>query len=597
MSGGEPSSIKHIQRAQQVTRLFIFFTDKIMQKFALYRKYRPLTFSDVHGQDHITNPLRRQIASGAIGHAYLFTGTRGTGKTTCSKIFSRAINCLNPKDGEPCNECSVCKGILDGSIFDVSEIDAASNTGVENIRDIRDDIAYAPITAKYKVYIIDEVHMLSTGAFNALLKTLEEPPEHVVFILATTEPHKVPATILSRCQRFDFFRLTVKKITGVLESVLEKEGKTLDKASISLVADLADGSMRDGLSILDRVLELESPEEIEKSLGVIGRSKLYDAVRYIASSDTDALYALVGEMYASSADMAVFTDELAEVFRRILAARSTANPETVIDASEEDLEKIKNLSSLFSEQFLIYALKTLRQTRQALSRGSDPRSEVEICLLLLARPNLSENSDALTARIEALEKRLAAIYANPASVATARPAPQMPTNPTPAPASAPAPTPVMQKAEEPKAAVEQKAERPTVNEEPKAEIKKEEPKQAVDFEEPKQEAPQADSSDEPWRELATLDEIASKIRDLPTQMLLKLYAKAVYRNNDVVIITAKQTDVDTLKKNIEAIRAAFEADHKYGRKITVERGDDTVKYVGSTYAYDNIETNPMFRME
>ena len=365
----------------------------------------------------------------------------------------------------------------------------------------------------------------------------------------------------------------------------------LDKASVSLVADLADGSMRDGLSILDRVLELESPEEIEKSLGVIGRSKLYDAVRYIASSDTDALYALVGEMYASSADMAVFTDELAEVFRRVLAARSTANPETVIDASEEDLEKIKNLSTLFSEQFLIYALKTLRQTRQALSRGSDPRSEVEICLLLLARPNLSENTDALTARIEALEKRLAAIYANPASVATARLAPQMPTNPTPTPA------PVKQKTEEPKAAVEQKAERPTVNEEPKAEIKKEEPKQAVDFEEPKQEAPQADNSDEPWRELVTLDEIASKIRDLPTQMLLKLYAKAVYRNNDVVIITAKQTDVDTLKKNIEAIRAAFEADHKYGRKITVERGDDTVKYVGSTYAYDNIETNPMFRME
>ena len=305
-----------------------------MQKTALYRKYRPLTFSEVYGQDHITMPLRRQISGGAPDHAYLFTGTRGTGKTTCAKIFSRAVNCLDPKDGEPCNECSVCKGILDGSIFDVYEIDAASNTGVENIREIRDDIAYAPITAKYKIYIIDEVHMLSTGAFNALLKTLEEPPEHVIFILATTEPHKVPATILSRCQRFDFFRLSVRKITEILESVLKKEGKTLDRSSVSLVADLADGSVRDALSILDRVLELDSPEQIERSLGVIGRPKLYAAVGSIADGDTDALYRLVGDMYSASADMAVFTDELAEMFRRILAVKSASKPESVLTTPE-----------------------------------------------------------------------------------------------------------------------------------------------------------------------------------------------------------------------------------------------------------------------
>ena len=561
-----------------------------MQKFALYRKYRPLNFSDVHGQDHITTPLRRQIASGAIGHAYLFTGTRGTGKTTCSKIFSRAINCLNPKDGEPCNECSVCKGILDGSIFDVSEIDAASNTGVENIRDIRDDIAYAPITAKYKVYIIDEVHMLSTGAFNALLKTLEEPPEHVVFILATTEPHKVPATILSRCQRFDFFRLRIKKIMGVLESVLEKEGKTLDKASISLVADLADGSMRDGLSILDRVLELESPEQIEKSLGVIGKSKLYDAVKFVAENKTDALYALVAEMYSSSADMAVFSEELAEVFRRILAAKATTSPENVIDASEEEIEKIKALCPLFSEQFLIYALKTLRNTRQALSRGADPRSEIEICLILLARPNLSEDTAALTARIASLENKLATILAKGILMQQTAPV-QQKTGEIPSQQPTPAPVKVEQKAVPPEPAAV-KAE--PVKEEPKADVKAEKAPEPPP--KPKEEPPVVDT-DEPWREFQTLDEIAARVKDMSTQMLLKFYSKAVYRGNEIVIITAKQADVDSLKKSIEQIRAAFEADHKFGRKITIERGDDTVKYVGSTYAYDNIETNPMFRME
>ncbi len=571
-----------------------------MQKFALYRKYRPLNFSDVHGQDHITAPLRRQIASGAIGHAYLFTGTRGTGKTTCSKIFARAINCLNPKDGEPCNECSVCKGILDGSIFDVSEIDAASNTGVENIRDIRDDISYAPITAKYKVYIIDEVHMLSTGAFNALLKTLEEPPEHVVFILATTEPHKVPATILSRCQRFDFFRLNIKKITGVLESVLEKEGKTLDKASVALVADLADGSMRDGLSILDRVLELETPEQIEKSLGVIGKSKLYDAVKYVAESNTDALYALVAEMYASSADMAVFSEEIAEVFRRILAAKSTSSPENVIDASEEEIERLKALCPLFSEQFLIYALRTLRNTRQALSRGADPRSEIEICLILLARPNLSEDTAALTARIESLENKLATILARgvPVQQAVVQQAPvQQKAAEIPSQKPTPAPVKVEQKAVQPEPAVV-KAE--PVKEEPKAEVKQEpvpEPKKEEPVaEQKKASAPAVIDTDEPWREFVTLNEIAARVKDMATQMLLKFYSKAVYRGNEIVIITAKQTDVDSLKKNIEQIRAAFEADHKLGRVITIERGDDTVKYVGSTYAYDNIETNPMFEM-
>ncbi len=568
-----------------------------MQKTALYRKYRPLTFSDVHGQDHITVPLRRQIAGGAPGHAYLFTGTRGTGKTTCAKIFSRAVNCLDPKDGEPCNECSVCKGILDGSIFDVYEIDAASNTGVENIREIRDDIAYAPITAKYKIYIIDEVHMLSTGAFNALLKTLEEPPEHVIFILATTEPHKVPATILSRCQRFDFFRLSVKDITEVLESVLKKEGKKLDRSSVSLVADLADGSVRDALSILDRVLELDSAEQIERSLGVIGRPKLYEAVGSIAAGDTDALYRLVGEMYSASADMAVFTDELAEVFRRILAAKATSRPETVIDASEEDIEKIKKLTPLFTEQFLLYAMKTLRQTRINLSRGSDPRSETEICLLMLAKPSLSEETESLTARIEALEAKLANIAAG--------------TFTAPAPKKIPVPGPVAEEKKEhvpsPAEPVKQEIPEPVPEPEEEEDLDSEPEPVPIPGPLPEQDTKTENIPDpskflpengtDEWQEFLTLGQVADNIKDMSTKMLLKLYAKAVYRNDEIIIMTGKQSDVDELKKSIDQIRAAFETDHKNGRKIKIERGDDTSKYTGSTYAYDNLENNPMFTIE
>ncbi len=582
MSGGEPSSIKHIQRAQQVTRLIIFVRAH-MQKTALYRKYRPLTFSEVYGQDHITKTLRRQIAGGVPGHAYLFTGTRGTGKTSCAKIFSRAVNCLHPKDGEPCNECEICRGILDGSIFDVYEIDAASNTGVENIRDIREDITYAPISAKYKVYIIDEVHMLSTGAFNALLKTLEEPPEHVIFILATTEPHKVPATILSRCQRFDFFRLNIKKITSILDSVLEKEGKTLDRQSVALVAELADGSVRDALSILDRVLELDTPDQVEKALGVLGKSKLYDAARFAAKGDTDSLYSLVSDMYSSSVDMALFLDELTEVFRRILVSKTTSKPETSLDISEDELVLLKNISPLFTVPYTVYALRTIRQSRIALSRGVDPRAETEICMLLLSKPALSQETDALFARVAAVEKKIESLAAAP--VQTIR-------------------------SEEPKQAVmSEKPEKP-VNKEQEApktvEKKTEKKEEQIIVPEIREEKPEISSPrenkeeavvDDEWRELQTLDQISVHIKDMTLQLLIKNYAKAVYRGKEVVIIVEDERDVKDLKKNIDKIRDAFAADHKPDRQIRIEQGADTVKYVGEMYAYNNIESNPMFNFQ
>ncbi len=545
-----------------------------MQKTALYRKYRPLTFAEVYGQDHITTPLRRQIASGAPGHAYLFTGTRGTGKTSCAKIFSRAVNCLDPKDGEPCNECAVCKGILDGSIFDVYEIDAASNTGVDNIRDIRDDISFAPISTRYKVYIIDEVHMLSQGAFNALLKTLEEPPEHVIFILATTEPHKVPATILSRCQRFDFFRLNIKKLTDILESVLEKEGKKLDKTSLALVAELADGSVRDALSILDRVLELDTTEQIERALGVLGRSKLYAAAEYIAKGDSDALFALCDEMYSSSVDMMLFLDELTELFRRILIAKTTSKPENSLDVSEDELERLKAASPLFTAEFAIYAMRTIRQSRLAITRGADARSEAEICLLMLAAPRLSDDTDALFARISALEKKVENLKYIP---------PETPPEKTENKPSA------KQKTE--------KVEQERKIEPPKEEKAKREPAPVQQKNEETAQRSEKANDESEWRELQTLDTIAEHIPDMTTRYLLKEYAKAVYRGNEVVIITEKPEDVEDLKKNIDKIRAAFVADHKEGRDIRIERGKDTVKYVGEMYAYNNVETNPMFNFQ
>lgn len=243
----------------------------------LYRKWRPQTFEEVYGQPHITATLKNELVSGRVAHAYLFTGSRGTGKTTCAKILSKAVNCLSPHDGDPCNECEICRGIDNGSVLDVIEIDAASNNGVDNIRDLRDEANFTPVKAKYRVYIIDEVHMLSTGAFNALLKILEEPPEHVIFILATTEVHKLPATILSRCQRFDFKRITPEDICARLQYVAEHENITLDEDAAALIAKVADGALRDALSLLDRCCAVDehiTSEVVTKSAGLAGRDYL-----------------------------------------------------------------------------------------------------------------------------------------------------------------------------------------------------------------------------------------------------------------------------------------------------------------------------------
>ena len=316
---------------------------------ALYRKWRPQVFSDVSGQGHITETLMHEVDVGRLSHAYLFTGSRGTGNTTCAKILSKAVNCLNPQNGNPCNECEVCRGIDDGSILDVTEIDAASNNGVDNIRDLREEANFTPAVAKYRVYIIDEVHMLSTGAFNALLKTLEEPPSHVLFILATTEVHMLPATILSRCQRFDFRRIPPEDIAKRLLLVAEKENLKLAEDAAMLIARIADGALRDALSILDQCASFS--EEItlnivSKAAGLLGRDYLFEISDAIKNQDSSKVLSIIDRLHASSCDMERLINELVNHFRNVMISKTTKTLKNLLYAHQMNLIVIKNILHL-----------------------------------------------------------------------------------------------------------------------------------------------------------------------------------------------------------------------------------------------------------
>ena len=323
---------------------------------ALYRKWRPKDFSDVYGQPHVTRTLRSQLENGRISHAYLFTGSRGTGKTTCAKILSKAVNCLNPVDGNPCNECEICRGIENGSILDVIEIDAASNNGVDNIRDLREEANFTPANAKYRVYIIDEVHMLSIGAFNALLKTLEEPPSHVIFILATTEIHKLPSTILSRCQRFDFKRIAPEDITARLMYVAEKENVNLTSNAASLIARIADGGMRDALSLLDRCFAMGTDIDentVSDAAGIAGTIHLFSFSEFVAKGDFTSSLRLVSKLHSESCDIDSLCTELTLHFRNLMVAKTVGDCEGLIVCSKDELEKIKERAGQpFKDSFL-----------------------------------------------------------------------------------------------------------------------------------------------------------------------------------------------------------------------------------------------------
>lgn len=376
---------------------------------ALYRKYRPQKFTDVCGQDHISLTLKNQIAAGKPSHAYLFTGSRGTGKTSTAKILAKAVNCQSPKDGDPCGECEICRGIDNGSVLDVTEIDAASNNGVDNIRDLRDNVAYLPASAKYKVYIIDEVHMLSDGAFNALLKTLEEPPAHVIFILATTEVHKIPATIISRCQRYDFARISANVIADRLRFICDNEGFNAEDNALRLIAKLADGGMRDAVSMLDLCAGI-SGEVTEKSVadavGLIDKSYLFDIVNMIESGDTAGVLGEVNRLYSASCDMERLCSELVSHYRDLMIAKSTAGYRELITATNEELDKIGEQSKTVGFDNMLYATNTLSECIRQMKSGSDKRCAVETAMIRLCVPRLEVTLETLSRRVALLEEKL-----------------------------------------------------------------------------------------------------------------------------------------------------------------------------------------------
>ncbi len=359
-----------------------------MSYTALYRKWRPLVFEDVVEQEHVVRTIKNTVKSGRVAHAYLFCGTRGTGKTTMAKIFARAINCLNPKDGDPCNECEVCRGILDESILDVVEIDAASNNSVDNVREIREEVVYAPSQARYKVYIIDEVHMLSSGAFNALLKTLEEPPGHVVFILATTDPHKLPATILSRCQRFDFKKITPAGIAERVKVIARASGIQLDDDGALLIARLADGALRDALSILDQCIAEGNNnityENVLDAIGIVSDDFISEIVDNIQSKYVEGLVADVEKLSASGRDILRFASDLVLYFRNLLICKLSKNPENILDMGKQYLDKMISQSEVFSKEQLIGIIKELSSFETQLKYALNQRVFLEVMLISIS---------------------------------------------------------------------------------------------------------------------------------------------------------------------------------------------------------------------
>lgn len=372
----------------------------------LYRKWRPKVFSDVVGQPQVTVTLKNELMAGRIAHAYLFTGSRGTGKTTCAKILAKAVNCLHPAGGDPCGECEICRGVDSGSVMDIVEIDAASNNGVDNIRSLREEANFTPAAAKYRVYIIDEVHMLSTGAFNALLKTLEEPPAHVIFILATTEVHKLPATILSRCQRFDFRRIPPQDIADRLTYVTQQENAEIEPQAALLIARLADGALRDALSLLDQCLgrsKSVSVDVVNETAGLVGRDHLYDLTGAVQQNDSARAMELIDSLHNASKDMARLCEELSAHFRNLMLIKTMKDAHGMIVVSDAEYEKLTRQALSIPLSAILHGMDTMQTALEKMYRGGDRRMELEMAMIRLCSPELDTSPDALLRRIEALE--------------------------------------------------------------------------------------------------------------------------------------------------------------------------------------------------
>ncbi len=377
---------------------------------ALYRKYRPQTFDDVVGQLAVTQTLKTQLETGKLSHAYLFTGSRGTGKTSSAKILAKAVNCENPINGNPCNCCAACRSIDSGACMDVLEIDAASNNGVDNVRDLRDDAVYTPSQVKMRVYIIDEVHMLSLSAFNALLKIIEEPPEHLLFILATTELHKVPATILSRCQRFSFRRIGIEDIMERLLYVAYQEKIDLDTSAARILARLADGGMRDGLSLLDQCASATegelTAEKVYSCLGIAGLQECGNLMKHIANKDASKALSMVNRFYSEGKDMSALLDELACLCRDLLILKTAPKEGIALLSGIATDKEIAELVTRFSVGELTRNLSVIQQTVAGFTRSASKRTDTELCIVNMCRPELELNPDAMNARITKIEEQL-----------------------------------------------------------------------------------------------------------------------------------------------------------------------------------------------
>lgn len=387
----------------------------------LYRKWRPAVFTDVSGQEHITSTLQNEVSSGRLNHAYLFTGSRGTGKTTCAKILAKAVNCLNPQNGNPCGECEICKGIDDGSILDIVEMDAASNRKIDDIRQIIDEVQFKPAKCKYRVYIVDEVHMLTPEAFNALLKTLEEPPEHVIFILATTEVHKLPQTIRSRCQRFDFHRIPPRAIADRVEYVVSQENAEITESAALMLASVADGALRDALSLLDSCLAVSShidEEVVRNAAGLVSKTYLFELATAIINKNPTKSLELIDRLYSESKDMARLCDELVEHFRALMLIKTIKNPRDILIMSDDEFEQAVTQSDYLSLADIVFYMDVLSRAYQRMGKGTGDRTELEMALVKLSAAELDGTVEALTARLTALEKAvkrgITVNYAQPA---------------------------------------------------------------------------------------------------------------------------------------------------------------------------------------
>ncbi len=409
---------------------------------ALYRKYRPQTFDEVAGQNAVTQTLKAQLQTGKLSHAYLFTGSRGTGKTSCAKILAKAVNCEHPEDGNPCNRCAACRSIDEGTCMDVQEIDAASNNGVDNVRALRDDALFPPAQVKMRVYIIDEVHMLSMSAFNALLKTIEEPPPHLLFILATTELHKVPATILSRCQRFSFRRLLPEDIAARINECAWREGIEIDQQAIALLSRLADGAMRDGMSLLDQCASAAqgtvTAESVYRCLGLAGADSTMEMLTLVAERDTASLLERFSQLYAAGKDLSAMVDELTALCRDLLILKTAPGSGNRLISGICSPDRLSALLPSFTAAALLRMTELLQATASGFNRSANRKIDVELCLLRLCDERLSSDTSGILARLSRLEAQAEAGFPAPL-IKKQEPAVAAPE--TPAPEKKPAPPP------------------------------------------------------------------------------------------------------------------------------------------------------------